>query len=161
MLKPTSLPFALCVPLASFLLSTTESPTVPTITATDTEHGQGAQPETDDDDSDSDDDSDVDADGRDPKAEEVERLRVLEAAGLLRRSSASGEASTKRRRRAAPARPDHVSRFAWDADDSAQISQAAGDPGSALVDDHRQEEAHAERMEDAYDVRLTLSGRSR
>ncbi|KAM0752107.1 hypothetical protein T439DRAFT_379225 [Meredithblackwellia eburnea MCA 4105] len=101
-------------------------------------------------DEDSDSDSDVESpDARNPAEREAERLRVLEAAGVLVRGPAAdgtdGSSGTPRaRRRPAPRRPSKPPGHST-ASSSAEATQEEA---------HEEEspEHHEERMEDAYDL---------
>ncbi|SCV75025.1 BQ2448_8054 [Microbotryum intermedium] len=89
--------------------------------------------------------------GGDPKEREVERLRVLEAAGLLVRGAPS---ASRRKRRQAPARPStNPATDSIPGGDKGSLTGATSaeenvDPNSALDEDEDQEG----RVEDAYDV---------
>lgn len=105
-------------------------------------------------DSDSDNDSDQqELSGHSPKRREVERLRVLEAAGLvvLGSSGVRSPAGVKRRatRRVAPARPPRQALPA--------LPTAIGSFPSLEEDEvHVEEDQLEERMEDAYDVKFSF-----
>lgn len=107
-------------------------------------------------DDDSSDDSDVEspAGARDPKEREIERLRVLEAAGLLVRDETPNAAKRRPTRRAAPARPPRqaLRRLPSTAESS---EDARG--GQVLEEPPVEPEEQEERMEDAFDVSLPLS----
>lgn len=105
--------------------------------------------------SDSDDESDKEeSSGQSPKRREAERLRVLEAAGLIVLGSSAGRspAGVKRRatRRVAPARPPRQALPA--------LPTMVGSPPAPLEDEEAQvkEDQHEERMEDAYDVNFLI-----
>lgn len=104
-----------------------------------------------DEDSEDEDDSDVEspAASQSPEAREAERIRVLEAAGLLRRGSA---ATPKRKRRPPPPRPERRPR------ESSNLEQIIDTP-LEVAEQHEgppeDEDEQEERMEDAYDVRCS------
>lgn len=80
---------------------------------------------------------------RDPKERELERLRVLEAAGLLVRD----DTPVKRRpRRAAPARPERLTK-----PDVFPTTELEMDE-ETQADEPEEQEQQEERMEDAFDV---------
>ncbi|GAA5879139.1 hypothetical protein JCM16303_001313 [Sporobolomyces ruberrimus] len=101
-----------------------------------------------DEDSEDEDDSDVEspAASQSPEAREAERIRVLEAAGLLRRGSA---ATPKRKRRPPPPRPERRPR------ESSNLEQIIDTP-LEVAEQHEgppeDEDEQEERMEDAYDL---------
>lgn len=99
-------------------------------------------------DTDSDNDADSGDEGASSEAREAERLRVLEAAGLLIKTP-SAEATPKRRpRRPPPARPQRrpESAFVVDTPVREPVQPRAED------DDDPEPEEQEERIEDAYDL---------
>ncbi|KAK4047374.1 hypothetical protein OIV83_005421 [Microbotryomycetes sp. JL201] len=107
-------------------------------------------------DADSDEDSDVESPARNPAERESERLKVLEAAGLLVRDEQSDSNASHRKRRKAPRRPPpprpqrksivHGGIGTPDTNDSIEADELEA------VEESLAPEEREERMEDAYDL---------
>jgi len=90
-----------------------------------------------------------------PEAREAERVRVLEAAGLLRRRSS--RATPKRKRRPPPPRPQRRYRESTNLEEAIAAPLEVADQEQEVPEDEEEQE---ERMEDAYDVsQFTLFSR--
>ena len=111
-------------------------------------------PQVDSENEDDDDDSDVESPvaTQSPEAREAERLRVLEAAGLLRRRSS--RATPKRRRRPPPPRPQRRYRESTNLEEAIAAPLEVADQEEEVPENEEEQE---ERMEDAYDVSLIYS----
>lgn len=109
----------------------------------------------------SDDESDVETPSGDPQEREAERMRVLEAAGLLVREDKAGETPRPRRRPPPPRPARRPAVFDARANDP-QTDGTGDEPEDGEEDIERapelppKPEEQAERIEDAYDVSGTL-----